>query len=301
MSSNNIPTSEDRKSVNTVTIYEVGPRDGLQSLGQLVPTATKIALINALSEAGLSKIEATSFVNAKWVPQLADAADVMATITRQPGVKYAALAPNLRGAKSALAAQCDEVAIFVSASEGFSRANINCSIDESFTRLTPAIEHVLAAGVPVRGYLSCVVECPFDGPTDPAVATTLSRRLLDLGCYEVSLGDTLGTATAASTKSLLDAVIASADPSLIAGHFHDTYGHALSNIEACLEFGVRTFDSSVSGIGGCPYAPGASGNVDTRAAVTLLHALGYETGVDLAALTKAESIVATVTARSELL
>ncbi|MEM9677971.1 MAG: hydroxymethylglutaryl-CoA lyase [Pseudomonadota bacterium] len=295
-----MPTSEDRKSVNTVTIYEVGPRDGLQSLGQLVPTATKVALINALSEAGLSKIEATSFVNPKWVPQLADAADVMATITRQPGVKYAALAPNLRGAESALAAQCDEVAIFVSASEGFSQANINCSTDDSFTRLTPAIEHVLAAGVRVRGYLSCVVECPFDGPTDPAVAATLSRRLLDLGCYEVSLGDTLGTATAASTKSLLDAVIASADPSLIAGHFHDTYGHALSNIEACLEFGVRTFDSSVSGIGGCPYAPGASGNVDTSAVVTLLHALGYETGVDLAALTKAESIAATATARSEL-
>ncbi|MEM1039590.1 MAG: hydroxymethylglutaryl-CoA lyase [Pseudomonadota bacterium] len=296
MSSNAIPINEDTKRDKTVTIYEVGPRDGLQSLGQHVPTATKVALIHALSQAGFTKIEATSFVNPNWVPQLADAADVMATITRQPGVKYAALAPNLRGAKAALAAQCDEVAIFVSASEGFSQANTNCSIGESFRRIAPVIEQVLASGVPVRGYLSCVVECPFDGPTDPVMVADLSQRLLSLGCYEVSLGDTLGTATPTSTKPLLHAVFEKANPSLIAGHFHDTYGNALSNIETCLEFGVRTFDSSISGLGGCPYAPGASGNVDTRAVVTLLHDLGYESGVDLSALKKAETIARATTA-----
>ena len=273
-----------------VTIFEVGPRDGLQSLKQTVPTSSKIELINALSLNGLHKIEATSFVNPNWVPQLADGSAVMSGICRASDVTYTALVPNLKGLESALDAQCDEVAVFISASEGFSRANLNCSIDESFERLLPVVQRADNEGIPVRGYLSCIVECPFDGDVEPETVTEFTRRLIDLGCYEVSLGDTIGSATPDKIERLLEQVLKSVPASKVAGHFHDTHNFALSNIKTSLDFGMRVFDSSVAGLGGCPYAPGATGNVNTRAVIEMLHGLGFETGVELDALKLSEAI-----------
>lgn len=267
-----------------VTLYEVGPRDGLQNEKRLIATADKIALIDRLSACGFKKIEATSFVSPKWVPQMADAAEVMAGITRRPGVTYAALTPNMQGYLAAHNARADEVAVFASASEGFSRANINASIAESLERFRPVVAAALADGVPVRGYVSCVTDCPYDGPTPPARVAEVAAALIDLGCYEVSLGDTIGAAVPDTVRAMLDAVIDAVPVGRLAGHFHDTHFRALDNIRVCLDYGLRTFDASIGGLGGCPYAPGAKGNVATEAVIGLLIDLGYETGVDASAL-----------------
>jgi len=275
-----------------VTIYEVGPRDGLQNEAGFVPTADKIALIDRLSETGLTRIEATSFVSPKWVPQMADAAEVMAGIRRAAGIRYAVLTPNLRGFQAALAAGADEAAIFASASEGFSRKNINCSIAESLERFAPVAEAARAAGLPLRGYVSCIVECPYDGPVAPAAVERVTAALLGMGCYEVSLGDTIGRGTPKSVELLLASLSRSIAPSLLAGHFHDTGGLALDNVGVALTYGIRTFDSAIGGLGGCPYAPGAKGNVSTLALARRLAAEGWDTGLDLAALERAEAFMA---------
>jgi hydroxymethylglutaryl-CoA lyase len=267
-----------------VTIFEVGPRDGLQNEARLIATADKIRLIDGLSACGLGHIEAASFVSPKWVPQMADAEEVLAGIRRSPGVSYAALTPNLQGFERALAAGVDEVAVFASASEGFSQKNINCSIAESLERFRPVLLHARTAMLPVRGYVSCVTDCPFDGPVAPASVAHVAEALIDLGCYQVSLGDTLGSATPTTVGKMLDAVLARLPTSRLAGHFHDTRGQALDNISLCLGLGLRTFDSSIGGLGGCPFAPGAQGNVATESVVAMLHSKGFETGIDVAAL-----------------
>lgn len=263
-----------------VTIYEVGPRDGLQNEKQIIPTADKIALIDLLSEAGFRKIEATSFVSPKWVPQMADAREVMAGIHRRPGITYGVLTPNVKGYEAALAAGADEVAIFASASEAFSQKNINCSIDESFRRFEPIMEMARAAGLPVRGYVSCVIACPYDGTVAPKAVAGTVGRLLDLGCHEVSLGDTIGAGIPQSVAAMLDAVLDVAPARQLAGHYHDTGGNALANVEASLARGLRVFDSAVGGLGGCPYAPGAKGNLSTEPLVDMLEGLGFHTGID---------------------
>lgn len=277
-----------------VTIFEVGPRDGLQSLGLQVPTETKIALINALSSSGLTKIEATSFVSPRWVPQMSDAREVMTGITRQTGVHYAALTPNMRGMESAIAAQCNEVAIFASASEGFSRANLNCSIEESFERFVPIMERARAVGLPVRGYLSAVISCPFDGATSPEAVANWAAKLLKMGCYEVSLGDTIGAGTPENLNALYDVLLDYCSPEKLAGHFHDTHGTACDLIRTSLARGLRTFDASVGGMGGCPYAPGAPGNVNTRDVMETVEAQGYTHGVNTNALADAEQIAESI-------
>ncbi len=253
-----------------VTLYEVGPRDGLQNEARLI----------ALSDCGFTKIEATSFVSPRWVPQMGDAAEVMAGIRRKPGVTYAVLTPNLKGFEAARAAAADEVAIFASASEGFSQKNINCSITESLERFAPVMAAAAEAGIPVRGYVSCVTDCPYDGPTPPEEVARVAKALIDMGCFEISLGDTIGAGTPESVGRMLDAVLALVPAAQLAGHFHDTRGRALDNIAVSLDRGLRVFDASVGGLGGCPYAPGARGNVATEAVVALLHDRGFATGVD---------------------
>lgn len=270
-----------------VTIFEMGPRDGLQNETALIRAADKIRLVDLLSASGLRKIEVTSFVSPKWVPQMADGAEVMAGIARAPGVTYAALTPNLRGLEAALGAGADEVAVFASASEGFSRANINCSIAESLERFQPVTAAAQAAGVPVRGYVSCVTDCPYDGPTPPESVARVAADLIALGCTEVSLGDTIGAATPDRVGEMLDAVLTQVPAPRLAGHFHDTGGRALDNIAVSLERGLRVFDAAVGGLGGCPYAPGAKGNVATEAVVGLLEARGFSTGIDGARLARA--------------
>ena len=270
----------------TVTLFEMGPRDGLQNEKKQIATADKIALIDALSGCGFQKIEVTSFVSPKWVPQMADAADVLGGITRRAGVVYTALTPNMKGFEAAIAARADEVAIFGSASEGFSQANINCSIDDSLVRFAPVVAAAQANGTPVRGYVSCVTECPYDGPTPPEQVARVAQALLDMGCYEISLGDTIGAATPATTQAMLNAVLDVVPVSQVAGHFHDTHGRALDNIAVSLEMGLRVFDAAVGGLGGCPYAPGAKGNVATEAVIALLEARGFTTGIDADALAK---------------
>ncbi|MEM8794525.1 MAG: hydroxymethylglutaryl-CoA lyase [Pseudomonadota bacterium] len=267
-----------------VTLFEVGPRDGLQNEKTFVPTENKVALVDHLSKAGFAKIEAASFVSPKWVPQMADGADVMAAIKRVPGTSYAALTPNVKGYERARAAKADEVAIFGSASEGFSQKNINCSIDESLARFRPLVEEAAKDGMPVRGYISCVVKCPYDGDTPPEDVVAVAEKLLAMGVYEISLGDTIGAATRETTAAMLDAVLTVIPAKQLAGHYHDTGGRALSNIEVSLEKGIRTFDSAIGGLGGCPYAPGAKGNVDTIAVYERLSELGVETGLDRDAL-----------------
>lgn len=267
-----------------VTIFEVGPRDGLQNEAAEIATTDKVQLVDMLSATGLSRIEVTSFVSPKWVPQMADAAQVMAGIKRVPGVTYTVLTPNLRGLDRAIDAGADEVAVFGSASEGFSKANINCSIDESFERFLPVIDAAANKGVPVRGYVSCVTDCPYDGPTPPEKVAEVASRLADAGCREISLGDTIGKGTPETVSRMLKAVISAVPSGKIAGHFHDTNGRATDNIEVSLELGVRVFDASVGGLGGCPYAPGAKGNVATEAATEWIEALGFETGIDRDAL-----------------
>lgn len=263
-----------------VEIFEVGPRDGLQNESRPIPAAEKIALVDCLSKAGFRRVEVASFVSPKWVPQMADSGEVLAGITRAPGVRYAALTPNLKGLERAIAARADEVAIFGSASEGFSRANINVGIAESLERFAPVAEAAQKAGLPVRGYISCVSDCPYDGPTDPSQVAWVARRLDAMGCYEISLGDTIGRATPERIDAMLEAVLEVVSAPRLAGHFHDTGGRALENIEASLARGLRVFDAAVGGLGGCPYAPGAAGNVATEAVLDRLVALGFETGLD---------------------
>lgn len=264
-----------------VTVYEVGPRDGLQNEVRLIPAAQKVELVDRLSRCGFRKIEVTSFVSPKWVPQMADAAQVLEEIRRRPGTTYAALTPNLRGFEGALAARADEVAIFASASEAFSQKNINCSIAESIERFRPLLAAASAQGLPVRGYVSAITDCPYSGPVAPDQVAAVAEDLLRLGCYEVSLGDTLGSATPEGTDAVLRVLLDRMPASVLAGHFHDTKGRALENIALCLTRGLRTFDASIAGLGGCPYAPGAKGNVSTEAVCRLLAGSGYETGIDL--------------------
>jgi len=264
-----------------VRIVEVGARDGLQNEKTIVPAAVKIELIDRLTATGLQTIEATSFVSPKWVPQLADAADVFAAIRRKPGVRYPVLVPNLQGYERARAAGADEIAVFTAASEAFNRKNINASIDESIERFVPVMQRARADGVAVRGYVSTVLGCPYQGDVAVADVVRVARRLHELGCYEVSLGDTIGIGTPAQARALLAAVAHEVPMSALAVHFHDTRGQALANILACLELGVAVVDSSVSGAGGCPYARGATGNVASEDVVYMLHGMGIETGVDL--------------------
>jgi len=240
-----------------VTLYEMGPRDGLQNEPDLIATQDKITLVDRLSDSGLKHIEVTSFVSPKWVPQMADAAQVLAAISRKPGVVYAALTPNIRGFENALAAGADEVAIFASASEGFSHANINCSIAQSIERFAPIMDAARDAGVRVRGYVSCVTDCPYDGSVTPSAVADVAAKLMALGCYQVSLGDTIGAATPQKTTEMLTAVFNQVAAQNLAGHFHDTQGHAIDNIAVALDMGLRDFDAAVGGLGGCPYAPGA--------------------------------------------
>ena len=267
-----------------VRMVEVGPRDGLQNEKAIVPTDVKVGLIDRLTDAGLPAIEATSFVSPKWVPQMADNASVMAKIRRKTGVRYPVLTPNIKGFEAALAAGCDEVAVFVAASESFSMKNINCSIAESLARVQPVVEAARTHDVRVRGYVSCVLGCPYEGDVAPERVRDVVAALHAMGCYEISLGDTIGTGTPGKTRTLIETVVAKVPVANLAGHFHDTYGQALANVYAALESGIATFDSSVSGLGGCPYAKGATGNVATEDVLYLLDGLDIDTGVDMTRL-----------------
>lgn len=273
-----------------VEIVEMAPRDGLQNEARFIATPAKIALVDALSQAGFARIEVASFVSPKWVPQMADGAAVLAGITRRPGTRYAALTPNLQGFRAALAAGVDEVAIFASASEGFSRANLNCTIAESLARFAPVVEAAQAALLPVRGYVSMVTDCPFEGAIAPAQVALVVAALRDLGCYEVSLGDTIGQGRPETVTAMLRAVLNEMPPGRLAGHFHDTAGRALENVEASLALGLRVFDAAAGGLGGCPYAPGAAGNVATEKLAARLLELGYDTGLDPVALARAVAL-----------
>ncbi len=266
---------------SAVKLVEVGPRDGLQNEAQPVPVAVKVELIEALANAGLTTVESGSFVSPKWVPQMADTAAVLAAIARRPGVSYPVLVPNIKGLEDAVAAKVEEVAIFAAASESFAQRNTNCSIDESFARFQPVAERALAAGMRVRGYISCVVACPYEGAIAPAAVATVAGRLAGLGCYEVSLGDTIGAGTPRQVQAMIDAVVAAVPIDRLAVHFHDTYGQALANILASLERGIAVVDCSVAGLGGCPYAKGATGNVASEDVLYMLDGLGIRTGVDL--------------------
>jgi len=268
-------------------------RDGLQNEARPVPTGVKVAFVDALSASGLPEIEVSSFVAPRAVPQLADAEGVFAAIRRVPGVVYSALVPNERGLERALGAQVDKVAVFTAASETFNRRNINASIDESFERFLPVVEGARRAGIPVRGYVSTAFFCPYEGKVAPAVAVAVARRLVDLGVDEVSIGDTIGRAGPADVEALLDLLLAVVPVARLAMHFHDTYGRAVANVLAAWRRGVAIFDASTGGIGGCPYAPGASGNVSTEAVIGALGAVGEAVGVDLAALGRARGVIAT--------
>ncbi|WP_420013695.1 hydroxymethylglutaryl-CoA lyase [Tateyamaria sp.] len=270
-----------------VEIFEVGPRDGLQNEPGEISVADKVALVDVLSDAGFGRIECASFVNPKRVPQMAGSAEVLAGITRAPGVRYAALTPNMRGFEDARAAGADEISVFGSASEGFSKANINASIEESLERFAPVIEAARAIDLPVRGYVSCVVECPYDGVVDPTAVARVADRLFAMGCYEISLGDTLGRGTPDAIARMLLAVRDVVPVGRLAGHYHDTDGRALDNIDASLSLGMRVFDAAVGGLGGCPFAPGAAGNVATEAVDEHLTGLGYETGLSPEKIAKA--------------
>ena len=272
-----------------VKIVEVGPRDGLQNEKQSVTTAVKLALIARLADAGLPVIEAASFVSPKWVPQMGDSAEVMRALKtmQRPGLTYTALVPNMKGFEAALAAGCAEIAIFGAASEAFSQKNINCSIAESLERFRPVAGAALSHGMRVRGYISCVVGCPYQGAVKPEAVARVAQALLDMGCYEISLGDTIGAGTPKSVRAMIDAVARVVPVARLAGHYHDTWGMAIANIYASLELGMASFDSSVAGLGGCPYSPGASGNVASEDVVYLLDGLGIETGVDLEKLADA--------------
>ena len=264
-----------------VTLYEVGPRDGLQAEAEIVSTADKIALIDKLSASGLKYIESTSFVSKKWVPQMADATEVMAGIQRIPGVTYPVLTPNLQGYEAARDYRAEVVAIFGAASETFSFRNINCSVAESLERFGMVMQSAIAQGIRVRGYVSTAIACPYEGPIKPEAVVRVAQQMLDMGCYEISLGDTIGVGTPADVSRLLNAVLKVMPAEKLAVHFHDTYGQALANILTSLDYGIATIDSSVGGLGGCPYAPGASGNVATEDVLYMLNGMGIDTGVDL--------------------
>ena len=281
----------------SVRLVEVGPRDGLQNEKELVPTEVKVALVDALTTAGFPAVEATAFVSPKWVPQMADAAEVMARIRRKAGVRYPVLTPNMKGFEAALAAGADEVAVFVAASETFSRKNINCGIEESLARAQPIFAAAATRGVRVRGYISCVLGCPYEGDVAPRKVAEIAGALAAMGAYEVSLGDTIGVGTAGRTAALFDIVAESVPVGALAGHFHDTYGQALTNVYAAMEMGVATFDCSVAGLGGCPYAKGATGNVASEDVVYLMNGLGIETGVDLTMLRAAGQAISDVLGR----
>jgi len=267
-----------------VKLVEMGPRDGLQNESEIVPTAVKVELVDRLTASGLAFIEAGSFVSPKWVPQMSDSADVMATIKRGPGVVYSVLTPNMKGFEGALAAKADEVAIFGAASETFSQKNINCSIAESLARFEPVCAAAAEHGIPVRGYVSTVLDCPYEGPVAAAEVARVAKKLFDMGSHEISLGDTIGRGTPGRAQAMIEAVAEHVPMERIAVHFHDTYGQALANILAVMELGVAVVDASVAGLGGCPYAKGASGNVATEDVLYMLDGLGVETGVDLDAI-----------------
>jgi hydroxymethylglutaryl-CoA lyase len=274
-----------------VRIVEVGPRDGLQNEPKTVPAAVKIELVERLADAGLPAIEAGAFVSPKWVPQMADSAEVLKGIRRRPGVSYPVLVPNMKGLEAALGARVDEIAVFGAASETFSQKNINCSIAESLARFEPVAEAAAAKGIRVRGYISCAAGCPYEGEVRPAVVAEVAERLLAMGCYEISLGDTIGVGTPGRIQAMVGAVAARVPLERLAVHLHDTYGQALANIFAALELGVATVDSSVAGLGGCPYAKGASGNVATEDVVYMLDGLGIETGVSLEKVFRAGAFI----------
>jgi len=274
-----------------VRIVEVGPRDGLQNEARSVPTAVKIELISRLAEAGLPAIEATAFVSPNWVPQMADHAQVMAGLRRKPGVAYPVLVPNMQGFEAARKAGAEEIAVFGAASETFSRKNINCSIAESLERFAPVVKAARASRMRVRGYISCALGCPYEGEVKPQAVAALAEKLYTMGCYEISLGDTIGVGTPGRTRAMIETVAKKVPIGKLAGHYHDTYGQALANIYASLEAGVKTFDSSVSGLGGCPYAKGATGNVATEDVVYMLDGLGIQTGVDLTKLLRAGQFI----------
>jgi len=281
-----------------VRLVEVGPRDGLQNEAQPISVADKVRLVDDLSAAGLGYIEVGSFVSPKWVPQMAGSAEVFAAIEQRPGVTYAALAPNLRGFEDALAAGVKEVAVFAAASEAFSQRNINCSISESLSRFEPIMDAARSHGVRVRGYVSCVLGCPYEGKVSAAQVAPVAKALHDMGCYEVSLGDTIGTGTAGDTRRLFDVVSAVVPREQLAGHFHDTYGQALANVYASLLEGISVSDSSVAGLGGCPYAKGATGNIASEDVLYLLQGLGIETGIDLDRLIAAGQRISQVLGRA---
>ena len=277
-------------SMGPVEIFEVGPRDGLQNEAGEISIADKVALVDRLSDAGFARIECASFVSPKWVPQMAGSGEVLAGIARKDGVRYAALTPNMHGFEDALAAGADEIAVFASASEGFSQKNINASIEESIARFAPILEEARHIDLLVRGYVSCVVECPYDGAVAPQEVAKVADTLFSMGCYEVSLGDTIGAGTPDSIARMLLAVRDVVPVGRLAGHYHDTGGRALDNIDASLSLGVRVFDAAVGGLGGCPYAPGASGNVATEAVAAHLAALGYDTGLDADVIAQAAAM-----------
>ena len=281
-----------------VRMVEVGPRDGLQNEAEILPAAVKIALIDRLSAAGLPVVEATSFVSAKWVPQMADGAEVMAGITRRPGTSYPVLVPNLKGFEAAMAAKAEEVAVFAAASESFSQRNINCSIAESLARFAPVVSAAKSAGIKVRGYVSCVLGCPYEGEVAPQKVAEVALRLAQMGCYEISLGDTIGVGTPGKAAAMIETVAQTLPLERLAVHFHDTYGQALANILAALECGIAVVDSSVAGLGGCPYAPGAGGNVASEDVLYMLQGLNIETGVDLDALIGAGRFISEKLGRS---
>ncbi len=281
-----------------VRLFEVGPRDGLQNEPETLPTATKVEFIDRLSATGLTNIESASFVSPKWVPQMADSADVMAGIKRRPEVSYSALTPNIQGFERALAAGVEEVAIFAAASETFSQRNINCSIAESVERFRPVAAAAERHSVRLRGYISCTLGCPYEGDIEPAAVAAVAKQLAELGCYEISLGDTVGVGTPRRAQTMVNAVAEVIPTAQIAVHFHDTYGQALANVLASLELGIAVVDSSVAGLGGCPYAPGAAGNVATEDVLYMLDGMGIETGVDLAGIAAAGQFICAALNRS---
>ncbi|MDY0871027.1 hydroxymethylglutaryl-CoA lyase [Dongia rigui] len=271
----------------TVRIVEVGPRDGLQNEAAPIPTAVKIRLIEDLAAAGLSEIEAGAFVSPKWVPQMADSAAVLAGLTRDPRKRYPVLVPNLQGLEAALTAGARDVAVFAAASESFSRKNTNCSIDDSIARFEPVLSRARSAGVPVRGYVSCVLGCPYEGEIAPEAVARVAKSLIDIGCHEISLGDTIGVGTPLATQRMIGAVAEAVPIPQLAAHFHDTYGQALANLLAAMQMGISVIDSSVAGLGGCPYAKGATGNVATEDVVFMLDGMGIQSGIDLTRLAEA--------------
>tara|TARA_B100000780_G_scaffold172914_1_gene121071 strand:+ start:1339 stop:2205 length:867 start_codon:yes stop_codon:yes gene_type:complete len=275
---------------NFINIFEMSPRDGLQNETKFIETSDKIRFINQLSLCGFTKIETSSFVSAKWVPQLADASEVFKKIKRDIKIKYTALTPNEVGIDNALKASVDEIAIFAAASETFSKKNINCDIETSLLRFQPVLAKALKNKIPVRGYISCVAHCPYEGVIDPENVSKIAKKLLEMGCYEISLGDTTGKGSSYQTKKILDECLKVISPDKLAGHFHDTYQYAIDNIKICLDHGIKTFDSSVGGLGGCPYSPGSEGNVATEKVNKLLLSKGYNTGLDMAKINECSKI-----------